>query len=124
MNLGWVESKVPATLLSVIFFVVILVAELFIASLIYDWKHNSVDKIKEICIWVILPLLLFSLTRVANRYMLTLLVPLSMYMANVVHSIYTSNKNRMVPVFLVLHAVIFIAVGFYSNYYLHSRGMG
>jgi 4-amino-4-deoxy-L-arabinose transferase-like glycosyltransferase len=123
MNLGWVESKVPSWALSVAFFLIILMAELFIAGLAFDLKRYGIEKTRELFIWILLPILLFSFTRVANRYLLSLLVPLSLYMTQVSGRIYFEKKSRLAPVVLTLHALIFLAVGFYSNYYLHQRGL-
>lgn len=123
MNLGWVESAVPSWVLSIAFFLVLVIAELFIAGMAFDLKRSGKEKIREVFIWILLPILIFSFTRVANRYMLSLLVPLSLYMALLSSRIYSEHKNRFVPIILMLHVLIFISVGFYSNYYLHLRGL-
>ena len=125
MNLGWVESAVPSLYLSLAFFFVLLVAELFIANTIFDLRYSGDEKIKGLFFWIVLPILVMSLTRVANRYMLIVLVPLSLYLAFATYRIYSEGKNKklFVTVTLVLHALLFLSVGFYSNYYLYLRGL-
>jgi 4-amino-4-deoxy-L-arabinose transferase-like glycosyltransferase len=123
MNLGWVESSVPSPVLSGGFFLAILVAELFIASLIFDLKRFKSEKTIELFIWIGLSILLMSFTRVANRYLLTILVPLSLYMASVITRMYRERKKSLTIGILALHVLIFLATGFYSNYYLHLRGL-
>jgi len=123
MNLGWVESAVPSPYLSLAFFFVLLVAELFIASIIFDLKYSKDEKTKRLFFWIVIPILLMSFTRVANRYMLVMLVPLSLYMALVTRRMYSGRTKLFVLAVLVLHALIFLSVGSYSNYYLHQRGL-
>jgi len=123
MNLGWVESAVPSLCLSLAFFFVLLIAELFIANIILDLTYSKDEKTRGLFFWIVLPILLMSFTRAANRYMLVVLVPLSLYMAFVTKRMYSERTKLFVPAILVLHALIFLSVGFYSNYYLHQRGM-
>lgn len=123
MNLGWVESVVPSAALSAAFFLVILVGELFIIGLIYDLRNPESGDIKRLFLWIIVPLVLMSFTRVANRYMLIMLVPLSLYLAYVINGIYAERRKPFVLAALTLHILIFISVGFYSNYYMHLRGL-
>lgn len=123
MNLGWVEFAVPSPYLSLSFFFVLLVAELFIANTVFDLMHSKDEKIKSLLFWIVLPILLMSLPRAANRYMLVVLVPLSLYTALVTRRLYSARTKLFVPAVLVLHVLIFLSVGFYSNYYLHQRGL-
>ncbi len=123
MNLGWVESVVPPSYLSVAFFLVLLVAELFLASLTFDFICSKDDKTRGLFLWIVLPILLMSFIRVANRYMLVVLVPLSLYMALVARKVDSKHERLLVPTILILHALIFLAVGFYSLYYLQQRGL-
>ena len=59
-----------------------------------------------------------------SRYLLFVLVPVSLYMAHVMGRMYSERSTRpFVLAVLILHAVIFLAVGFYSNYYLYLRGL-
>jgi hypothetical protein len=124
MNLGWVESKIPSLYLSVAFFFVLLIAELFISNLVCEFKEAD-PQARNIFIWILLPLLLMSFIRVANRYVLFLLVPISLYLALRAVHLHNAGKTQqwLVRVILPLHAVIFLAVGFYSNYYLSMRGL-
>lgn len=123
MNLGWVESAVPSLYLSLAFFFVLLVAELFIANTIFDLRYSGDEKIKGLFFWIVLPILVMSLTRAANRYMLIVLVPLSLYLAFATKRVHSERAKFFVPATLVLHALIFLSVGFYSNYYLYLRGL-
>jgi 4-amino-4-deoxy-L-arabinose transferase-like glycosyltransferase len=123
MNLGWVESKAPSWALSLAFFLIIIIAELFIASLAFDIKRLKKEKTGEIFTWILLPILIFSFTRVTNRYMLAILAPLSLYMTLVSNKVFSKSGNKLVPVMLTLHVLVFLVVGFYSNYYLYLRGL-
>ncbi|MFC1901900.1 glycosyltransferase family 39 protein [Chloroflexota bacterium] len=125
MNLGWVESVVPSLYLSVAFFFVILVAELFIAGMIFGLKHADDGQAGNMLLWIVLVMILMSFTRVANRYLLVLLVPISWHIVHIVYRMYFEGKfkRRLVKAVLPLHAVIFLAVGVYSNYYLYLRGI-
>ena len=122
MNLSWLESIVPAPYLSVALFFVLLVAEFFIVCITL-LVHNRDEKIIHLFFWILIPILLMSLTRVANRYMFTVLVPLSLYMAFVMKKMYSGRTKLFILAVLVLHVLIFLSLGFYSNYYLHQRGL-
>jgi 4-amino-4-deoxy-L-arabinose transferase-like glycosyltransferase len=123
MNLGWVETVVPSPLLSLAFFLVLLVTELFIAGMVLELKYPPGDMTWKLLFWTLLPLVLMSFTRVANRYMLAVLVPLAIYIAQVIQRMCAGTKRLVALVILGLHVLIFISVGFYSNYYLYHRGL-
>ncbi len=116
MNLCGIEPYVPEPYLSVALFFVLLAAEIFIASITLDLKHTRNDKIIDIFLWILIPIVLMSLTRAANRYMLTVLVPLSLYMSFVTKRVYSERTKLFVPVVLALHTLIFLSLGFYANY--------
>jgi 4-amino-4-deoxy-L-arabinose transferase-like glycosyltransferase len=122
-NLGWVESVVPSFYLSLIFFFVIIAAELMFVDLCYDFFYSNWKQARNLFFWIVIPILAMSLTRVANRYLLVVLVPLAVYMSFITRRLY-SRKNRFFIIgMVVIHLIIFIAVGFFSNYYLHQRGL-
>jgi hypothetical protein len=123
MNLSWVESAIPPPYLSVVLFFVLLVAEVFLVSAVFDSLYSKEEKITGLLIWIVVPIMLMSLTRVANRYMLVTLTPLSIYAAFVAGRMYLERRSLFVPIVLTLHAVIFLTVGYYSNYYLYQRGL-
>ncbi|MDP7525725.1 MAG: glycosyltransferase family 39 protein [Dehalococcoidales bacterium] len=124
MNLGWVESVVPSPILSSAFFFVILVGELFVANLVFDLKYSENEGRRKLIYWIVVPIVVMSFTRVANRYMLVILVPLSLYLADIINKMYAEHRKSFILAVLVLHVLIFISVGFYSNYYLQLRGQG
>lgn len=123
MNLSWLESVVPAPYLSAALFFVILVAELFVASVVFDLVHLKDKKFNLLATWMLLPIPLMSLTRVANRYLLAVLVPLSLYMAYVTGKMYSGRTRFFIIGIIVLHVLVFWGMGFYSNYYLQLRGL-
>ncbi|MFC1901902.1 hypothetical protein ACFLX3_03135 [Chloroflexota bacterium] len=116
MNLGGAEVYVSESYLSIALFFVILVAEMFIVGIALDLKHNRGEKIIFLFCWIMIPIILMSLTRAANRYMLTVLVPLSLYISMVVKRVYSERTKLFVTVVLLLHVLIFLALGFYANY--------
>jgi hypothetical protein len=116
MNLSGGEAYVPEPYLSVALFFVILIAELFIVGITFDLTHTSDEKIINLFFWIVIPILLMSLTRAANRYMLTVLVPLSLYMSLVAQRTYSEHTKWFVTVVLILHALTFLFLGFYANY--------
>jgi hypothetical protein len=124
MNLGWVESVVPSPILSSALFFVILVGELFVANLVFDLKYSENEGRRKLIYWIVVPIVVMPFTRVANRYMLVILVPLSLYLADIINKMYAEHRKSFILAVLVLHVLIFISVGFYSNYYLQLRGQG
>ncbi|MFH1383209.1 MAG: phospholipid carrier-dependent glycosyltransferase [Chloroflexota bacterium] len=123
MNLSWLESVVPAPYLSIALFLVLLVAEFFVAHLTLDLMQTTDNKARTLFFWIIIPIVLMSFTRAANRYLLTILVPLSLYGALVAKRVFSGHARDFVIIVLVIHALIFVSVGFYSNYYLQQRGL-
>jgi 4-amino-4-deoxy-L-arabinose transferase-like glycosyltransferase len=122
-NLGWVESKFPPMLLSLFFYGVIIVAELFVISLIWRLKQRYTELEANLFWWIIVPFVLLSLIRVANRYLMMMFVPIALYTVLVFKELYSKYKSRWFTGVLALHILLFFAVGFYSNYYLHNRGL-
>ncbi len=93
MNLGGIESYIPEPYLSIALFLILMVGEFFIIGIILDLKDQRSDKLIYIFLWIILPLILMSFTRAANRYMLTILIPLSLYVASIMQKWYATNKK-------------------------------
>jgi 4-amino-4-deoxy-L-arabinose transferase-like glycosyltransferase len=122
-NLGWVESVVPSFYLSLIFFFVIIAAELMFVDLCYDFLYSNWKQVRNLFFWMVIPILVMSLTRVANRYLLVVLVPLALYMSFITRSLYSRKTRFFIIGVVVLHVIIFLAAGFFSNYYLHQRGL-
>lgn len=116
MNLSGLESYIPEPHLSVALFFVLLVAEIFIAGITLDLMHTRDEKIINLFLWILIPIFLMSLTRAAQRYMLTVLVPLSLYLSFVTKRVYSEHTKLFVLAVLVLHALIFLSLGFYANY--------
>lgn len=123
MNLSWIESVIPPLYLSTGLYIVLLIAELFIAGIVFELVQTRDNTIISTILWLIIPVLSLPLTRVANRYMLILLVPLSLYLAFVTKRIFSEGTRLFVVAVLVLHSLIFLSLGFYSNYYLQQRGL-
>ncbi|MDO8567705.1 MAG: glycosyltransferase family 39 protein [Dehalococcoidales bacterium] len=113
MNLAGAENIVPERLLSPILFVVLLMAELIIISMAMEARKSRTTKDITLACWALLPVLFMSLTRGANRYMLTVLVPLSIYMAMVTKRFFESHP-RTATAIVAAHSLLFVVVGAYA----------
>lgn len=123
MNLGWIESVIPPFYLSLALVLVLLVAELFLANMVLDLFDRRNETARSLFLWILLPIILMSFTRVANRYMLAVLAPLSIYLALASDRMNAGGTRLFVRLAVIAHATIFLLVGWYSNYYLYLRGI-
>ena len=123
MNLGWADSYIPSWIMGIIIFFILLVALIFVVNLLHDVFILNKDSLSGIAFWILIPILLMSLTRAANRYLLVILLPLSLYSAQVFIRIFSDKRAFWFYLILILHMLIFLSVGVFSNYYLHLRGV-
>jgi hypothetical protein len=93
-----------------------LFAEILITGITLEFIHRKDEKITHLFFWIIIPILLFSIVRAANRYMFTILVPLSLYITFIARRVYTEPVKALVPTVLVLHSFIYLPLGFYAIY--------
>ncbi|MBM2824873.1 MAG: 2 protein [Dehalococcoidales bacterium] len=110
MNIG-LESYFFPTYLDVGLFLALLVAEILVVSLTLDLMHRRDDKIIYLFCWILLPILLMPLLRDAQRYLLTVLVPLSLYMTFVAKRMYSERRKPFVMGVLALHVMVYLYWG-------------
>lgn len=123
MNLGWVEKVIPEIYLSIFFTGVITAVLLFVANILYDMLHTEDYTIKHLFVFIVFPLLMMSLTRVANRYVLIILVPLAIYSAKRIVVLSQTNNKKLLTSIVLFHTLSFLLIGIFSNYYLMLRGL-
>ncbi|MBI2851697.1 MAG: glycosyltransferase family 39 protein [Chloroflexi bacterium] len=128
VSLGGMESAIPPFYLSAVLFFVMVAAGLFIAHGIIEirdlWSSKD-DTVKHFLFWGLIPIPLMAVNRAVARYMLFVLVPVCLYMAHVIGRMYSERSTRALTIaVLIIHAVVFLAIGFWSNYYLQQRGLG
>jgi hypothetical protein len=116
-------TLIPEIYLSIVFTGVIIAVLLFVANFLYDMLQSDDSTIKHLFIFIIFPLLMMSLTRVANRYVLIILVPLALYSAKRILALSQRNSKKLLGGIVIVHTLCFLVIGIYSNYYLMLRGM-
>ncbi|MFC1957679.1 ArnT family glycosyltransferase [Chloroflexota bacterium] len=116
MNLLGADAYVPEPYLSMILFFMILFGEILVTSITLEFINGKDEKISYLFFWILVPILLLSLVRGANRYMLIILVPLSLYITFVTKRIYSERTKSYILAALVLHAIIFLSLGFVAIY--------
>lgn len=127
MSLAGLESAIPPFYLSLALFFVLLAAELFVTRAIIEirnlWTAQG-SSIRNVLFWGLIPIPLMALNHASARYMLFVLVPVSLYMAHVTAKTYSERSTKVFTmVILIAHALIFVAVGFYLNYYFYQKGL-
>ncbi len=111
MNLLGLEGYFSPTHLDVGLFLALLVAEILIVSLALDLRHNGDNKIVYLFYWILIPILLMPLLRDAQRYLLIVIVPLSLYMAFVAKRMYAERMKPFVIGVLGLHVMFYLYWG-------------
>lgn len=127
MSLAGLESAMPPFYLSLALFFVLLAAELFITRAVIEirdlWSAQD-GSIRNVLFWGLIPIPLMSLNHATARYMLFVLVPVSLYMAHITARMYSERGTRSFTLaVLIAHALIFLGVGFYINYYFYQKGL-
>ena len=123
MNLGGLENYIPEPQISVALFFVLLIAEMFIAGMILEFKNRRNSRFIFLFFWILMPVVFMSFTRAANRYMFTLLVPLSLYTTDVARRLFTGRTRIFVFGVLAFHVLLCLTAGFLANHQLGLRGL-
>jgi hypothetical protein len=123
MNLGGLENYIPEMQMSIALFFVLLIAEIFIAGMILEFKNQRNSRFVFLFFWILMPVFFMSFTRAANRYMFTLLVPLSLYTTDVTRRLFTGRTRIFVFCVLALQVLLCLTAGFLANHQLGLRGI-
>lgn len=127
MNLGWIEQVIPSNFLVLLFYFILLIGELVVIYFILLCKEKDTLS-KFLSIWFLTSILVMSLTRPANRYVMIIFIPLIIQSSLLIIKYYASNAkmviNPKIMTFLivVLHVLIFLGIGLLSNLYLMKLG--
>ena len=113
MNLLGLEIyfKEIKTYLHIGLFFVLLIAEIFVVSITLDMVHLRDQKMVGLFCWIVGTILLMSFLMDAQRYLLAVLTPLSIYMAMITERIYSSGMKSFIRWLLVIHTTIFLFIG-------------
>ncbi|MBI3032848.1 glycosyltransferase family 39 protein [Candidatus Woesearchaeota archaeon] len=128
MNLGWLEKYIPVTYLTIGFYFILLLGELLFINFLMIIVHEKNNFNRFLSLWIVVSMVVMSFTRPANRYMMIIFFPLVTYTAQVVNRYYQKKYNaiinkKVVITLVVLHVIIFLALGVLSNIYLRKLGI-
>lgn len=99
------------TYLHLLLFLALVAAEVFLVSITLDVVRLRDAKTIALFSWIVVTVLLMSFIQDAQRYLLAVLVPLSIYMAFVARRLYSAGWELFVLWILAGHAVVFLAIG-------------
>ncbi len=135
MNLGWIEQFIQGNFLLLLFYFVLLIGELIVFYFfLLSCEKNRLSRF--LGVWFLVSILIMSLTRPANRYLMIIFIPLIIQSSLLVVNYYKEkqlsfllwktnillNPKIITLVIFVLHILVFVCIDLLSNLYLLKLG--
>ena len=122
MWFGWLERLFPMVLIQLFRFLFLTAGEVVVAGLIV-WGRQKMWPNTFVVLWLLVPLLVHSLYRMSQRYVMFFLPPLAVYVAWLTVKSGTFSKQRKIAIALsVIYMIIYPSMGLFTSAYYSAEG--